>query len=860
MEDKSDVSEADIHVENTITGGLFFHAVVQGHDVTVQLPPEITPALSGLPSPSVAFTGRDDLVDALLEDLDPERKREAPVSVLAGLAGVGKTELALQVASQARRRPGWFPGGVLFIDLFGYTPDLRMSPVSALASLLRALAIPGEHVPACLEDRQRLYRSVLARYAQEGRRILVVVDNASTADQARPLLPTDGATAAFVTSRHTLDGLDVRLHDLNSLDEAASVGVLDQALRHSRGKHDTRITDDTAAADEIARLCAGLPLALRIAAALLAASPLRPASSIADALRAEHNRLDALRRPDRAVRAAFDLSYRLLDDEQARLFRLLPLPSGPDLSTEAAGHLYGTDPHRAEGILRHLTDAHLVESGPTWGRWRMHDLVRLYARQLHQELDDEEASRTSLDRLCDYYQATAAAASSHLQLLPNRPVSELFPDNTEALSWLDAERLNLLAMVALASGTGRAAATSTLAGSLAHYLHWRRYLPDAVETARYAVAAARACGDREAETGALIDVGAALQELRQYDEAVDVHTRAVRAFRELGNRAGEAAALSNLGSNQRRLGRLTEAAATHTECLDLFRQLGDPLGMATALTGLGMTLRKQRMFDQSIAAHTQAVALYRSLSSDLSEAGTLDRLGLTLQEVSRHEEAAEFHGRAAEIYRSLANPHGEAGARNNLGSALRELERYDEAVEAHSRACEIFRGLADRRGHAEAQGNRGTALRLLGRAQEAMEAHTEAVDAFRETNDRPNEAAALVNLAVDLYDQGEHQAAEPLFAQAVSIFHSIGERYGEGQALNNLGLNLGMLHRRQEGVDALTRAAAIYAELGDQRMEKAALHNLRLVSRMPKRPRWRTRLARKIEDALRDIERAEGRD
>ncbi|MFE8991086.1 tetratricopeptide repeat protein [Streptomyces collinus] len=853
------MSEAEIHVDNTITGGLFFHAVVQGRDITVQLPPQITPALSGLPSPSVAFTGRDDLVGALLRDLDPGQERAAPVSVLAGLAGVGKTELALQVASRAQRRPGWFPGGVLFIDLFGYSSDLRMSPGSALASLLRALAIPGEHIPAAMEDRRRLYHSVLAHYAREGQRILVVVDNASTPDQARPLLPPDGVTAALVTSRHTLDGLDVRLHDLGSLDEAASVRVLDQNLRHSRGEHDTRITDDAAAAGDIARLCAGLPLALRIAAALLAASPVRPASSLADALRAEHSRLDALRRPDRAVRAAFDLSYRLLDDEQASLFRLLPLPSGPDLSTEAAGHLYGIGTHRAEDILQRLADAHLIDSGPVWGRWRMHDLVRLYARQLHQETDDEEASRTSLDRLCDYYQNTAAAASSHLQLLPTRPVSELFPDRTDALSWLDAERRNLLAMVALIWDTGRPAATRTLAGSLSHYLHWRRYLPDAVETARYAVAAAGASGNRADEASALVDVGAALQELRQYDEAADVYTRAVEAFRELGDPAGEATALLGLGINQRRLGCREEAAVTHTACLHLFRELQDPLGMATALTGLGMTCMEQREFDRSIAAQTQAVALYLALSGDLSAAGALDRLGLSLQEVRRHEEAADCHGRAAEIYRSVGHRHGEATACNNLGLPLRELGRYDEALEAHSRAREIFRSLTDRRSEAEAQGNRGTVLRILRRVGEAVEAHTEAVDTFRETKDRTNEALALVNLATDFYQLGEHRTAEPLFAQAVSIFRDIGDRHGEGQALNNLGLNLGMLHRRQEGVDALTRATAIYSELGDRRLEQTTRHNLQLVSQIPKRPGWRTRLAQKIENVLRDMER-ESRD
>ena len=203
------MSEADGHVENTITGGLFFHAVVQGRDVTVHLPLQIIPALSGLPAPSTTFTRREELLNTLLEHLTPKKGRGGvPVSALAGLAGIGKTELAVHTAKEALQRTGWFPGGALFIDLFGYDTERRLSPEQAPESLLRALAVPGEHIPDSLEDRQRLYRSVLAHYAQEGRRILVVVDNASTAAQAGPLLPTDGVTAALVTSRHTLDGLE----------------------------------------------------------------------------------------------------------------------------------------------------------------------------------------------------------------------------------------------------------------------------------------------------------------------------------------------------------------------------------------------------------------------------------------------------------------------------------------------------------------------------------------------------------------------------------------------------------------------------------------------------------------------------
>ncbi|WP_437014184.1 AAA family ATPase [Streptomyces sp. enrichment culture] len=321
-------AEADLPpTRNQISGGVFFNAVIQGRDITVQLPPSITPALSGIPAVSPGFTGRDEELRKLLGLLAPGAQRRQPVLV-TGLAGVGKTELAMQSAARARDEPGWFPGGVLVIDLFGYDPERRLAPEQALHNLLRALGVTGEHIPSDLQDRARLYRSVLAAFAEQGRRILVVLDNASTAQQVDSLLPTDGGTATLVTSRHILD-IGAHLHELAVLDPFASTELLRDALRQARGPADTRVDDDPEAAAVVADLCAGLPLALRIAAALLADAPARPMASLTERLRQSHTRLDELSREDRAVRTALHLSYRGLDDQHARLFRLLPLSPAP---------------------------------------------------------------------------------------------------------------------------------------------------------------------------------------------------------------------------------------------------------------------------------------------------------------------------------------------------------------------------------------------------------------------------------------------------------------------------------------------------------------------------------------------------
>ncbi|MCA1224312.1 hypothetical protein LCE31_39530, partial [Streptomyces sp. 8L] len=403
------------------------------------------------------------------------------VAAVAGLAGVGKTELAVQAATRALGMPGWFPGGVLFADLNGYDPEpqRRLGAHQVLGGWLRDMGMPAEHVPDTEAGRVSLFRSVLAAYAGQGRRVLVVVDNAGSEDQARPLLPTDQVTGAVVTSRHTLD-LGARLHELTVLDEESSVDLLRQALRVAHGAADTRVEDDAGQALRLARLCAGLPLALRIIAARLADPSRPPLSAMADALQSEHTRLDRIRRTGtgrqdagQAVRAAFDLSYQYLTDAQAQLFRLLPLNAGPEVSTLAAAHLLGpghpdeageeaagardeavVDAYTAGELLGDLARAHLVDpAAGSWGRWRIHDLVRLYAHEHGRRQAGPDRREQAATRLLDHYLATAEAAGTHLDTRPDRPRSEAFTGRQAALAWLDAERTSMTAAATSTTGS-----------------------------------------------------------------------------------------------------------------------------------------------------------------------------------------------------------------------------------------------------------------------------------------------------------------------------------------------------------------------------------------------------------------------
>jgi hypothetical protein len=344
---------------------------------------------------------------------------------------------------------------VLFIDLFGYDSARRVDPGQALDEWLRALGIADERIPATVQGRVRLDSSVLAALAKKGRRVLVVADNAATMEQVSPLLPVDGTTGAIVTSRHTLGFLNARLLDLDSLTILDAVELLRRALA-VRDPADSRVTDHPGDATTIAELCGRLPLALLIIAALLAEDPARPLDSMAGDLSDAATRLSEISYGTTGVRAAFDLSYRDLDPGQARLFRLLPVNPGPEVSTDAAAALTGLTLTQTRHGLEGLARAHLIRRGTADGRWRMHDLIRLYADQHGQANAEDDDRSGALTRVLDYYLAAASVASDHLKTAVTAPATDRFPDRAQALEWLDAEYPNLIAAVHVAaSGPGR---------------------------------------------------------------------------------------------------------------------------------------------------------------------------------------------------------------------------------------------------------------------------------------------------------------------------------------------------------------------------------------------------------------------
>jgi tetratricopeptide (TPR) repeat protein len=776
--------------DNTISGGIQLGPVLQGRNVqaAIYLPAAAPVALAQLPASVTVFSGRDGELQELASLLDPGQPGGAVVvSAVAGLAGVGKTALAVQAGHSAHEQ-GWFPGGTLFIDLHGYD-DQPVQPAQALDALLRALGVRPEHIPPTAEERAGMYRSVLAQISDA---VLVIADNASAEAQVRPLMPGAGPHKILVTSRHILAGLDGRLVDLTILDDDASIALLDAALRAAR-PGDKRIAGEHQTARRIAETCRGLPLALQITASILKADLALSTGELAAELAVESERLERLAYDDgsgtgaSSVVAAFRLSYRRLDDAHARLFRFLSVNPGPDMSTATAAVLADLPVADTRRLLAGLSRAHLAEAAPgSAGRWQMHDLLRLYAQRLSDEHAAEDCQEEARDRLLGYYLDMAAAADAHLRVLPRVATPSQFSTREDALAWLDAERPNLTAVVTLAAATGRNQVTMNLPVRLAGYFDWRRRFDDCLAMTAVSRDAARRLGARVNEAAAVNILGGALRQVRQFEQAIAACQDAVAIFRETGDRHGEAIALNNLGAALREVRRFEEAIVARENAVAIFRETGDRHGEAIALNNLGAALRKLRRLEQAIIAHQEAAAIFSEIADRHGEGLALNGLGAALRKVPRLEQAIMAHQEAAAILRETNDQHGEADALDDLGVALRELRRFEEAIIAHQDAGALYRETGDRHGYGDTQKNIGIALIELQRFEEAISACQDATGLYRETDDRHSEGITLTNLGAALSGLRRFEEAILALEAAVTVFRGVRDAHNAQIASNSL--------------------------------------------------------------------------
>jgi DNA-binding SARP family transcriptional activator/Tfp pilus assembly protein PilF len=753
-----------------------------GHDGTPQAPAPGAGSASSpagvpreLPGTAAHFTGREGELAVLAGLLDrggEQTPGTVVISAIGGTAGVGKTALAVHWAHQVADR---FPDGQLYVNLRGYDPDQLVPAADALAGFLRALGVPGPDIPPEPDERAARYRSLLA-----GRRMLVVLDNARSVEQARPLLPGTPACVTLVTSRDSLAGLvardgAVRL-DLDLLPTADAVSLL-------RALIGQRADADPGAAEALAAQCCRLPLALRVAAELAAARPAIPLAGLVDELADQQRRLDLLDAGGdsrTAVRNVFSWSYRHLDPAAARMFRLLGLH--PGLDRYAAAALTGTTVKQARRVLDVLTRAHLTQlAGP--GRHSMHDLLRAYAAEQAIAHNSEAEQQAALTRLFDHYLHTAAVAMDTLfpaerHRRPGIPPPAIpgpaVADPADARAWLDAERATLVAVAVHTASHGWPGHATRLAGILFRYLDTGGHYPEAIVIHTHARHAARDIGDSAAEATALTSLGAVDWRQSRYPQAVGHFGQALAICRETGDRAGEARALGNLGLVDFQQGRYPEASGHFGQALAICRETGDQSGEARALGNLGDIDIRLGRYPQAARRHRQALVVCHRTGDRPGKARALGNLGDIDIRLGRCQQAADHYHQALALFRETGDRIGEASTLGNLGVVDFQQGRCEQAAAHFRQALAVCHETGDRSGEAQALNGLGETFLATGRAADARAQYAAALSVTTQSGEKYEQARAHNGLAHACHAAGDPGQARRHWKEALTLYTSLG--------------------------------------------------------------------------------------
>jgi tetratricopeptide (TPR) repeat protein len=677
-----------------------------------------------LPADTKVFTGRDPELSRLRSLLGGRQTAPPGTAVIAaieGIGGTGKSALAIHAGHQLSEE---FPDGQLYVNLHGTTLGLEpVKPLEALGGFLRALGWPSDDVPRQLEEAAVLYRSLLL-----DRRILVLLDNAHSVAQIRPLLPASPTCAVLITSRMQLTVLDdVERVPLGALSPNEATQLLDKIAGSDR------IGADPAAAAEIAAACSHLPLALRIAAGRLDARRAWTLRDLANRLADQRSRLSQLQLGDLAVRASFQVSYQTLPPNLARSFRLLGLPEGPSIGVPAAAALLNQTMAEVEKLLEQLVDLNLLEN-PIAGRYRLHDLLRLFAHE--QAISDEpEAERTmALHRMLSIYLVTTQRADqrirpgrpSHGELATN-PQQDGFKDMGEALRWLELERTTLVNAVQQAAAMPSCwGIAGELADALRGFFELRSYFADWEQTGEAALTAAGQQHDDRALATARLNLGIVALQRHRLDKAMRLLDEALHGYRNVADQLGQARALTSIGNLYRMRDEYDLAVPILEEALGLRRVEGDRHGEAVTLHILGLVAVEQGNHEYGMACFEQSLDLFGELGDRWGEAS--DRWGQanawrhldkTHPRHARHAEAINAFKQTLKLSRELGHRGREAESLTQLGLLYQELGRYQQAVDHLQGALTIRRSVDDHYGIA-------TTLRYLGHVLQANGKHRQA--------------------------------------------------------------------------------------------------------------------------------------
>jgi tetratricopeptide (TPR) repeat protein len=789
---------------STITGALTFLEVrraATNHRVQVQreetMPHSWPPtALAQLPSDIHDFTGRDQPVRQVRDLLAgtsgrPARVSTIVVSAIAGKPGVGKTALAIHVAHQLRPR---FPDGQLYVNLRG--PEAEpLDPTLVLREFLHAMGVAEADIPEGLEERARLYRARLA-----DRRVLVVLDNAATAAQVRPLLPGSASCAVLVTSRARMTGLDAaHLIDLDVLGSEAAVELLAKVAGRER------VTAEPQAAQRIVTYCGYLPLAIRIAGARLGARRHWQLAELVERLAVEHRRLDELATGDREVRASFALSYDEQANDEQRAFRRLGLLLGSDFAAWVAAPLLGVTLARAERAMEKLADAQLLEEvgedAAGQLRYRFHDLLRLFA---HEQLaaDEPTAQHAASKRLLSTYLAIATLANAAIPYPHTLRLEDQRGDDQSAsnealrrssvgrdpdlhtlattlvrdpLAWFSAERANLVAATEQAHQAHWWRLTYQLAANLAPFCDNRRHWGDWQQTHELALDAARRAQVPLAKATTLHNLGMLYREQGRWDDARSSLESALAIFRRAKNQYAEAATLLRLGVAHRYYGQWATATSYLNEALLIFQKVGDRRWEGNVLRDLGILNRQRGRPTDAVAHLEQSLDILREVGDLRGQLHTLQALGDALTDQRLFDDAVRYLKQAIELAHEDGDFLWEAYTLGSLGRAY-GLQRHhlDSALRYFDRSLPVLETHGFRRREAIVRRSLGEVYLTHGRLADARACFERALPVFRSISDRPREAQTLSGLGLTLIALGDNANAEKTLGDAIALLDAMG--------------------------------------------------------------------------------------
>jgi tetratricopeptide (TPR) repeat protein len=645
-----------------------------------------------LPAVMPHFVGRETELQTLNRLLDEAAEAEDAVliPVIAGMGGIGKTWLALHWAHQQLRR---FPDGQLFVDLHGFDPSGQpVAPASAVRGFLDALGVPSAAIPAGLDAQIALYRSAVA-----GRRMLIVLDNARDTAQVVGLLPGSPTCTAIVTSRDRLVGL-VATRGAH----AVPLDVLNETESHkllARRLGDQRVAAEPNAATRVMSACTGLPLALAIAAAHTAVQPQLALETIAEQLCDAAVRLDALDADDpyASLRTVLSCSSAALTAEHQQVFGLLGLAPGPDIGLPAAAALTGLSTTQTTAALRALDQQSLIQQHRP-GRWRMHELVRLYAGE-QASRSQPERNQQALHRVVDFYVDTANLAERMLE--PGRRRTALdepapdahphpLPSQTAASAWLEAEHSCLLATQRLAEDHGWHRATWQLAWALDSFYGRRGQLHDLADAWTRGLAAARHVGDAATQARAHRLLGETCSQLGRHGEAADHLDQALALTRQVGDLPGQAHTHYVFARASEQRGDDKKALEHAIEALALYRSIGDPQWEDETLNAVGWYLARLGRYEEASGYLDAARALTRRNHDREGEAAVLDSLGYLAHHSGQHFQALHYYRQARDIRQELHHTYDEAGTLERLGETHAAMDQQHEARQAWQQALQLY--------------------------------------------------------------------------------------------------------------------------------------------------------------------------